>query len=119
MVHPILQIHKNQLLQMLKHTYPLIFYRYFALELLDQAGLPPAALATMFERFREVGGEAGGLISHFSSHPALGDRIARAAELTEVSGEPVLTPREWQALRAVCGAGSSTPSDRVRESKNK
>ncbi len=91
----------------------------FALELLDQAGLPPAALATMFERFREVGGEAGGLISHFSSHPALGDRIARAAELTEVSGEPVLTPREWQALRAVCGAGSSTPSDRVRESKNK
>jgi len=91
----------------------------FALDLLDQAGLPPAALASMFERFREAGGEAEGLIAHFSSHPALGDRIARAGELTQVSGAPVLSVREWRALQNACSPGDLTSGGRQRESRKK
>jgi beta-barrel assembly-enhancing protease len=91
----------------------------FALDLLQQAGLPPAALATMFERFRAIGGDATGMVAHFSSHPALGDRIARAAELTAAAGPPVLDRAEWRALQSICGGVPTSQTERLRSLNNK
>lgn len=75
----------------------------FAHQMLRDAGLPPSALADMFERFREMGGETDGFVAHFMAHPRLGDRIAaaRAADTGDVT--PLLTPGEWAALQGICG----------------
>ncbi|EBA06246.1 M48 family metallopeptidase [Sagittula stellata] len=76
----------------------------FAHRVMARSGLSPAALATMFERFRALGGEAEGIVAHFQSHPALGNRIAqaRAAVPAGFAPMPVLAPREWDALKYVC-----------------
>ncbi|MFZ5963968.1 M48 family metallopeptidase [Thalassococcus sp. BH17M4-6] len=76
----------------------------FAHEMMLAADLSPAALAGMFERFREKGAEADGFVAHFLSHPALGDRIAaaEAAVPAQFTPQPLLTPQEWQDLRRIC-----------------
>ncbi|MCI5111686.1 MAG: M48 family metallopeptidase [Marivita sp.] len=76
----------------------------FAHAVIIQARIAPAALATMFERFRDLGGEAGPFVAHFLSHPALGDRIQAARDATPPGFEavPLLTAQEWRALRNIC-----------------
>jgi len=76
----------------------------FAHEVLQDADIAPSALATMFERFLEIGGEPSPLVSHFLSHPSLGDRIQAARDATPDGFEatPILTAQEWQALRDIC-----------------
>ncbi len=76
----------------------------FAHRVLLDAGLPPSALADMFERFRELGGDAEGFVAHFLSHPQLGDRIAASRDATPagLASNPVLSDSEWQALRNIC-----------------
>lgn len=76
----------------------------FAHQVLLAADLPPSAIATFFERLSEGGDQGAGLMKHFMTHPALGDRIAaaRAAEPTDAEFRPLLTPQEWTALQAIC-----------------
>ncbi|WP_299791427.1 M48 family metallopeptidase [uncultured Marivita sp.] len=76
----------------------------FAHAVLRDAQIAPSALATMFERFREIGGEASPFVAHFLSHPALGDRIQAARDATPegFEGVPVLTAQEWRALQNIC-----------------
>lgn len=84
----------------------------YAHQKLTEAGLPPAALGTFFERLRDEYGDAEGLAAHFASHPQMTARIEAALEaqaLAEGSGHigaPVLDAAEWQALRAICGTAS-------------
>jgi len=75
----------------------------YAHDRLRAAGLPPDALATMFERLREEYGDTSGVLSHFASHPRLADRIdaARGAE-APATGRPALGETDWAALRAIC-----------------
>jgi predicted Zn-dependent protease len=76
----------------------------FAHDRLRAADLPPAALGTFFTRLRDEYGDAEGIVAHFLSHPALGDRIARAAAAGAGQGptRPALSAAEWAALRAIC-----------------
>lgn len=76
----------------------------FATRTLQGAGVSPAALADFFDRLRAKHGDSEGLVAHFLSHPALGDRIAaaRAAVPDGASFEPILSASEWQALRRIC-----------------
>lgn len=77
----------------------------FAHERLAAAGIPPSALADMFDRFRARHGEAEGVVRHFLSHPQLGDRIAaaRAADaLLTGPIRPALDAEAWRALRTIC-----------------
>ncbi len=76
----------------------------YAHERLEAAGLPPEALAVMFERLREEHGDTSGLMAHFSSHPQLVDRIeaARAAAHPHQDGPPSLAEAEWADLRSIC-----------------
>ncbi|MBV2359808.1 M48 family metalloprotease [Thalassococcus sp. CAU 1522] len=76
----------------------------FSHRMLLDAGLSPAALAEMFERFRDMDGDAEGMVQHFMAHPALGDRIAaaRAATPDGFATRPLLDAPQWGALKRVC-----------------
>ncbi|WP_247083405.1 M48 family metallopeptidase [Marivita sp. S6314] len=76
----------------------------FAHGVLIDAKIAPSALASMFERFRELGGDTNPFMSHFLSHPDLGDRIQAARDATPPGfvATPVLTADEWQALQTIC-----------------
>ena len=74
-----------------------------ARERLEAAGLPPEALATMFERFLEEGGEVPPVLGHFLGHPALEARIEAARDgVPEAAGPPSLDASGWAALRTIC-----------------
>ena len=71
---------------------------------LAEAGLPPSALGRMFERLRGRYGDVEGALAHFSTHPELAGRIALAdAAGDPPPGAPALAPKDWQALRGICG----------------
>ena len=76
----------------------------FAHRMLLDAGLPPSAIATFFERLMAGEGEIPAVVQHFLSHPEMGDRIAaaRAAEPEGALFPALLTPKEWRALRRIC-----------------
>ncbi len=76
----------------------------YAHERLEAAGLPPGALATMFERLRKKHGDTEGVMSHFSSHPRLADRIEAANQASKPAdaGPPSLDDAQWADLRAIC-----------------
>ena len=82
---------------------------------LTEAGLPPAALGTFFERLRDEYGDAEGLAAHFSTHPQMTARIEaaraaqEAAERAGRTGTPALDAGQWRALRAICGAVVDAP----------
>ena len=69
-----------------------------------EAGLPPEALASFFERLAEAGGEVPPVLEHFMGHPALAARIAAAREdAPGTGGPPALDAAGWDALRGICG----------------
>ena len=69
-----------------------------------EAGLPPEALATLFERLQARGGEIPPVLEHFLGHPMLAERIAAAREGRRAAGgRPSLDEAGWAALRAICG----------------
>lgn len=75
----------------------------YAHERMTAAGLPPAALASMFERLRDEYGEAEGIVAHFAAHPRLGDRIeaARAVQFDDPH-LPLMSDSDWQSLQEIC-----------------
>lgn len=78
----------------------------FAHDLLPKAGVSPGAMAPLFERLKAEYGDVEGIASHLASHPALGDRVARAEAAADgYDGDlvPILSAADWQALRAICG----------------
>jgi Zn-dependent protease with chaperone function len=75
------------------------------LEILNEAGLPGAALANVVDRFARQGGSAAGLISHLARHPAPTARAAaaRAADrIGDAPFTPALEDGEWIALQQIC-----------------
>ncbi|GHF04358.1 metalloendopeptidase [Aliiroseovarius zhejiangensis] len=85
----------------------------YAHELLDKAGVSPAALGTMFERLLAEHGDAEGIVAHFMSHPQMGKRIA-AAQDAVVEGRSygaVLEPEAWRSLQTVCQNGAAVQPD--------
>ncbi|MCI2399694.1 M48 family metallopeptidase [Aliiroseovarius subalbicans] len=89
----------------------------YAHALLEQAGLPPSALGTMFQRLKDKHGDAEGIIAHFASHPQLEDRIsaALAADTGEAPERPVLDSDEWEALRQICGEAPARIPEPTRD----
>ncbi|WP_415401647.1 M48 family metallopeptidase [Tateyamaria sp. SN3-11] len=76
----------------------------FAHEVLEEAGVSPAALGDMFERLRDKYGDNDGVVAHFLSHPSLSDRIdeARAAAPETADWTPILSDAQWADLQAIC-----------------
>ncbi|MDA9441350.1 metalloendopeptidase [Bradyrhizobium sp. CCBAU 51745] len=77
----------------------------FAIELMHKLGRSPKPAAELM--FRITGKEGGsGLANILASHPLTEDRLARMTkEDRPASGPPLLTDKEWQALKGICGSG--------------
>ncbi|MDN4987964.1 M48 family metallopeptidase [Bradyrhizobium arachidis] len=77
----------------------------FAIEIMHALGRSPKPAAELM--FRITGKEGGsGLSTILASHPLTEDRLARMTkEDRPASGPPLLTDKEWQALKGICGSG--------------
>ncbi|WP_027576131.1 M48 family metallopeptidase [Bradyrhizobium sp. WSM1743] len=77
----------------------------FAIEIMHALGRSPKPAAELM--FRITGKEGGsGLTNILASHPLTEDRLARMTrEDRPASGPPLLTDKEWQALKLICGSG--------------
>jgi Zn-dependent protease with chaperone function len=77
----------------------------FAIEIMHKLGRSPKPAAELM--FRITGKEGGsGLTTILASHPLTEDRLARMTkEDRPASGPPLLTDKEWQALKGICGSG--------------
>lgn len=76
----------------------------FAIEIMHRLGRSPKPAAELM--FRITGKEGGGLTSILASHPLTEDRLARMTnEDRPASGPPLLTDKEWQSLKLICGSG--------------
>ena len=77
----------------------------FAIEIMHALGRSPKPAAELM--FRITGKEGGsGLTNILASHPLTEDRLARMTkEDRPASGVPLLTDKEWQALKGICGSG--------------
>nr|GAJ31013.1 hypothetical 35.8 kDa protein in PRP16-SRP40 intergenic region [Bradyrhizobium sp. DOA9] len=77
----------------------------FAIEIMHALGRSPKPAAELL--FRITGKEGGsGLTNILASHPLTEDRLARMTkEDRPASGPPLLTDKEWQALKGICGSG--------------
>ncbi|MDA9465644.1 M48 family metallopeptidase [Bradyrhizobium sp. CCBAU 53415] len=77
----------------------------FAIEIMHELGRSPKPAAELM--FRITGKEGGStLTTILASHPLTEDRLARMTrEDRPASGPPLLTDKEWQSLKLVCGSG--------------
>lgn len=77
----------------------------FAIEVMHKLGRSPKPA---FELMFRITGKEGGstLTTILASHPLTEDRLARMTrEDRPASGPPLLTDKEWKALKGVCGSG--------------
>nr|WP_249157198.1 M48 family metallopeptidase [Bradyrhizobium diazoefficiens] len=77
----------------------------FAIEVMHKLGRSPKPA---FELMFRITGKEGGskLTTILASHPLTEDRLARMTrEDRPVSGPPLLTDKEWQSLKGICGSG--------------
>ena len=76
----------------------------YGIEMLLNADVDPSSLGALFQKLLDDFGEAEGIAAHFTSHPALGDRIANAnaAGASLLASTPSLPEGAWQALRTIC-----------------
>ncbi|RTM14739.1 MAG: M48 family metallopeptidase [Bradyrhizobiaceae bacterium] len=77
----------------------------FAIEVMHKLGRSPKPAFELM--YRITGKEGGsGLTTILASHPLTEDRLARMTrEDRPASGPPLLTDKEWQALKLICGSG--------------
>ncbi|MGY3033603.1 Zn-dependent protease with chaperone function [Bradyrhizobium sp. USDA 4354] len=77
----------------------------FAIEIMHTLGRSPKPAAELM--FRITGKEGGSTLTMIlASHPLTEDRLARMTkEDRPASGPPLLTDKEWQALKGICGSG--------------
>ena len=76
----------------------------FAIEIMHKLGRSPKPAAELM--FRITGKEGGSGFTILASHPLTEDRLARMTkEDRPASGPPLLTDKEWQALKGICSSG--------------
>lgn len=71
----------------------------FAAQVMAKLGRSPRALGTLLERL--TGHEDAGPLSFLRTHPLTAARVAALRDAA-TSGEPVLAPAEWDALKGIC-----------------
>lgn len=74
----------------------------FAIDVMHKLGRSPKPMGELL--FRVTGKEGDSNLSILASHPLTEDRLKRmTAEDHPPSGPPLLTDREWAALKGICG----------------
>jgi predicted Zn-dependent protease len=77
------------------------------LQMLQAAALDPAGMIGFYEGMQTRGDDAPGMLRYLSTHPAVGDRVARLRALTRhTTGVPVklLPDYDWSDIKRICGA---------------
>ena len=84
--------------------------------LLVAAGMSSQGMAPFFERMHGAGGDKrlASAAEFVSTHPDSARRAQRARQDAK-PGASALTPVEWAAVRASCGAGSKDPVTRLKD----
>jgi hypothetical protein len=73
----------------------------FAIAAMHRLGRSPKPMGELM--FRVTGKEAGSGLSILANHPLTEDRLARMSkEDAPPNGPPLLSPREWKSLKAIC-----------------
>lgn len=76
-----------------------------AYRMLAGAGLPSRPFATFFDKLAKEGISIEGPVKYLASHPDLASRAAKAAAADEIGDQtytPILSDRDWVALREIC-----------------
>ena len=77
----------------------------FAIDVMHKLGRSPKPMGELL--FRVTGKEGDSNLSILASHPLTEDRLKRmTAEDHPPSGPPLLTDREWAALKGICGGAA-------------
>lgn len=76
----------------------------FALEMLDASGTDAKGMAEFFDKIAQLHRHGPGLPDYLASHPETTDRVDIARKFAEGQGltAPILSEREWDALRGIC-----------------
>ncbi|UVO50525.1 M48 family metallopeptidase [Sphingomonas sp. SUN019] len=82
----------------------------FALQLMQEAKVSPAATAGFFTRLGGRAGKAERLFAYVASHPVSADRAQRFAAAVDRTAtyRPTIDAQQWRALRSIC---SKTPKE--------
>jgi hypothetical protein len=81
----------------------------FAIDVMHKLGRSPKPMGELL--FRVTGKEGDSNLSILASHPLTEDRLKRmTAEDRPPSGPPLLSDREWAALKTVCAGASKSGS---------
>jgi predicted Zn-dependent protease len=74
----------------------------FAVQTMDRLARAPAPLTERL--LRVAGGEGKGALSILATHPLTGERLETLKQAAgPAKGPPLLSPQEWDKLRAICG----------------
>jgi Zn-dependent protease with chaperone function len=78
----------------------------FAIETMHRLGRPAKPMGELI--LRVTGKERGSRLSLVASHPLTEDRVARMSKAdadAAITGPPLLSSTEWEALKGICGSG--------------
>lgn len=77
----------------------------FSMDVMQKLGRSPKPMGELL--FRVTGKQGGSELSIIASHPLTEDRLKRMSSADRPpTGAPLLSPAEWTALKAICGAKS-------------
>jgi Zn-dependent protease with chaperone function len=77
----------------------------FSIDVMRKLGRPTKPMGELL--FRVTGKQGDNGLSILASHPLTEDRLKRMSEVQQTSaGQPLLTPQEWTALKAICSSKS-------------
>jgi predicted Zn-dependent protease len=73
--------------------------------MLNKAGIRSDGLISFFRRLQKSGEDVPGGLSFLSTHPIHEDRIS-AVRSSARKGGAAMSPREWRAVREICGGNA-------------
>jgi predicted Zn-dependent protease len=74
-----------------------------ALDILSGAQISPKGFADFFDRMAKGEGSTTRALSFISTHPPSDERAKAALDATTANTHPALSPRNWAALKSICG----------------
>jgi predicted Zn-dependent protease len=77
----------------------------FSMDVMQKLGRSPKPMGELL--FRVTGKQGDSELSIIANHPLTEDRLKRMSSADRPpTGAPLLSPAEWTALKAICGAKS-------------
>lgn len=78
------------------------------MRMLHEATVDPAGMIAFYDSMEGSEGDASGVMRYLSTHPAVGDRVARLRTLAAAAPRPpvkLLADYDWSDVKRICGRG--------------